>query len=232
MGWYKNQLCFQICMICPVLPLQYHFVATFIPIFNSTRVYQLSFNLLKSLSSFPLQCFTLCCPSSRSTLPLCLVPNLVLLIIKVQTIMIIPLRVLYWTLVTPIHIFIVQSLSYVQLFVSTAGFPVLHHLLELDQTHFHWISESIQPSHPLFVLSPFPPAFNLSQHQGLFLESQPFVIRWPKYRSFSFSISPANEYSGLISFRIDCLISLQSISTVFSNTTGQKQQFFDPQPSL
>ena len=104
MGWYKNQLCFQICMICPVLPLQYHFVATFIPIFNSTRVYQLSFNLLKSISSFPLQCFTLCCPSSRSTLPLCLVPNLVLLIIKVQTIMILPLRVLYWTLVTPIHI--------------------------------------------------------------------------------------------------------------------------------
>ena len=48
---------------------------------------------------------------------------------------------------------------------STPGFPVLHHLLELTQTHVHWVSDAIQPSHPLF---PFSPAFNLSQHQGLF----------------------------------------------------------------
>ena len=49
---------------------------------------------------------------------------------------------------------------------STPGFPVLHHLPELAQTHIHWVGDAIQPSHPL--LSPYPPAFNLSQHQGFF----------------------------------------------------------------
>ena len=49
---------------------------------------------------------------------------------------------------------------------STPGFPILHHLLELAQTYIHWISEAVQPSHPLS--SPSPPAFNLFQHQGLF----------------------------------------------------------------
>ena len=49
---------------------------------------------------------------------------------------------------------------------SAPGFPVLHHLLELAQTHVHRVSDAIQPSHPLFP--PFPPAFDLSQHQGLF----------------------------------------------------------------
>ena len=64
----------------------------------------------------------------------------------------------------------------------------------------HRVSDAIQPSHPL--LSPSPPAFNLSQHQGLFKWSV-LHARWPKYWSFSFSISPTNEYSGLISFRIN-----------------------------
>ena len=59
----------------------------------------------------------------------------------------------------------------------------------------------MQPSHPLS--SPSPPAFNLSQHQDLF--QGVLQIRWPKHWSFSFSISPSNEYSGLISFRIDWL---------------------------
>ena len=49
---------------------------------------------------------------------------------------------------------------------STPGFPVLHHLLELAQTHVHWVGDAIQPSHPLSP--PFPPALNLSPHQGLF----------------------------------------------------------------
>ena len=52
---------------------------------------------------------------------------------------------------------------------STPGFPALQHLLELAQTHVHWVSDVIQPSHPL--LSPFPPAFHLSQHQSLFVSS-------------------------------------------------------------
>ena len=84
----------------------------------------------------------------------------------------------------------------------TPRFPVLHHLLELAQTHVHWVSDAIQPSHPLS--SPSPPALNLSQHQGLFSESV-LHIRWPKYWSLSFSISPSNECSGLISFRMDWL---------------------------
>ena len=85
---------------------------------------------------------------------------------------------------------------------STPGFPVLHHLPELAQTHVHWVSDAIQPFH--LLLSPSPPAFNLSQHQGLF-QWVSSSLRWPKHWSFSFSISSSNEYSGLISFRIDWL---------------------------
>ena len=80
---------------------------------------------------------------------------------------------------------------------SMPNLPVYHQLLKLTQTHVHWVGDAIQPSYPRS--SPSPPAFNLSQHQGLFhLRS-----RWPKYWSFSFSISPSNEYSGLIPFRMD-----------------------------
>ena len=64
------------------------------------------------------------------------------------------------------------------------------------------VSDAIQPSHPL--LSPSPPAFNLSQNQGLSNESA-VHIKWPKYWSFSFNISPSNVHSGLISFRMDWL---------------------------
>ena len=83
---------------------------------------------------------------------------------------------------------------------SPPGFPLLHHLPEFAETHVHWVRDAIQPSHPLS--SPSPPTFNLSQHQGLFNVSV-LHIRWPRYWSFSFSISPSNEYSKLISFRID-----------------------------
>ena len=83
---------------------------------------------------------------------------------------------------------------------STPGFPVHHQLPEFTQTHVHWVSDAIQPSHPLS--SPSPPAFNLSQHR-VFSSESVLCIRWPKYWSFSFSISPSNEYSGLISFRMD-----------------------------
>ena len=64
------------------------------------------------------------------------------------------------------------------------------------------VGDAIQPSHPLS--SPSPPTFTLSQHQGLSNESV-LCIRWPTYWNFSFSISPSNKYSGLISFRIDWL---------------------------
>ena len=81
---------------------------------------------------------------------------------------------------------------------STPGFPVLHYLLKFAQIHVHWVSDAIQPSHP--PLSPSPPVLNLSKHPS---NESALPIRWPKYWSFSFSISPSNEYSGLISFRIN-----------------------------
>ena len=83
---------------------------------------------------------------------------------------------------------------------STPGLPVHHQLPEFTQTHAHWVGDAIQPSHPLS--SPSPPPFNLSQHQGVFSNESALRIRGPKYWSFSFSISPSNEYSGLISFRM------------------------------
>ena len=82
---------------------------------------------------------------------------------------------------------------------STPGFRV-HQLLEPTQTHVHHVGDAIQPSHPLS--SPSPPIFNLSQYQ-VFSNELVLCIRWPKYWSSSFSINPSNEYSGLISFRID-----------------------------
>ena len=84
---------------------------------------------------------------------------------------------------------------------STPRFPVLHHL-KLAQTHVHWITDAIQPSHPLSP--PSPPALSVPQHQGLFNELS-LHIRWLKYWSFSFSISLSNEYSGLIFSRMDWL---------------------------
>ena len=82
---------------------------------------------------------------------------------------------------------------------SMPGLPVHHQLLEFTQTDFHWVGDAIQPSHPL--LSPSSPSLHLFQHQGLF--QSVLHIRWPKYWSFSFIINPSNEYSGLISFRVD-----------------------------
>ena len=114
---------------------------------------------------------------------------------------------------------------------STPGFSVLDQLPKLAQTHVHRVCDAIQPSHPLS--SPSPPALDLSQHQGLFkwVSSSHQVV---KVWSFSFSISPFNEYSGLMSLGWTGLISLQSkgLSRVFSNTTFQKNQFFGAQLSL
>ena len=73
---------------------------------------------------------------------------------------------------------------------STPGFPVHHQLLELSQTHVHRVVDAIQPSHPLS--SPSPPAFNLPSIR-VFSSESVLPIRWPKYWSFSFSISPSNE---------------------------------------
>ena len=91
------------------------------------------------------------------------------------------------------------------------GFPV-HQLPELAQTHVHRVGDGIQPSYLLSSTSP--PAVNPSQHQGLFQCESVLHIRWPKYWSFSFSISPSSEYSGLISFRMDWLDLLEVQGTL------------------
>ena len=97
------------------------------------------------------------------------------------------------------------------------GFPVHHQLPELTQNHVHRIGDAIQPS------SVIP----LSRHQsfpasGSFLVSESVVrIKWPKYWSFSFNISPSNEYSGLISFRIDWLNLLAVQGSLKSSPTPQ-----------
>ena len=96
---------------------------------------------------------------------------------------------------------------------SMLGFPVYQQLPELAQTHVHPVSDAIQSCHPLS--SPSPPAFNLSQHQGLFQwvsSSHQVAKDW----SFSFSISPSNEYSGMISFRVDRLALLAVQGTLKS----------------
>ena len=82
------------------------------------------------------------------------------------------------------------------------GFPVYQQLPEVTQTNVHWVDDAIQPSHPLSF--PSPPAFNFPSIR-VFSNESVLCIRWPKYWSFSFSISPFNEYSGLISFRMGWL---------------------------
>ena len=111
----------------------------------------------------------------------------------------------------------------------TPGLPVHHQLPELAQTHVHWVGDAIQPFHPLS--SPSPPAFNLSEHLGVF--------KW---------VSSSHQVAKLLEFQLQhqsfqwifktdfCLvlassISLQSkgLSRLFSNTTVQKHQFFSAQ---
>ena len=85
---------------------------------------------------------------------------------------------------------------------STPGFPVHHQLPEPTQTHVHRVSDAIQPSHPLS--SPLLPP-SIFPSIRVFSDKSALRIKWAKYWSFSFSISPSNEYSGLISFNIDWL---------------------------
>ena len=110
---------------------------------------------------------------------------------------------------------------------STPGFPVYHQLPELTQTHVHWVGDAIQPSHALSPLLLLPSTFPSIR---VFSNESVLHIRWPKYWSFSFSTSPSNEYSGLISFRMDWLdlfavqgtlkSLLQHYSTISSSVLG------------
>ena len=83
---------------------------------------------------------------------------------------------------------------------SMPGFPVHHQLSELAQTHVCWVDNAIQPFHPLSPLLLLPSIFPSIR---FFSNESVLRITWPKYWSFSFSISLSNEYSGLIYFRID-----------------------------
>ena len=142
----------------------------------------------------------------------------------------------YWQWRSVRYSLVVQLLSRIWLCepmdCSVPGFPGHHQHLELAQTHVCWVGDAIQPSHPLS--SPSPPA---SVFPSIMVSSSEsvFPIRWPKYGSFSFSISPYNEYSGLISFRMDWLdlLAVPGLSRVFSNTTVQNlDRFYTGQTSL
>ena len=94
--------------------------------------------------------------------------------------------------------------------------------------------ESVMPSNHLILCHPYLPLPSIFPIIRVFSNESVLCISWPKYWCFSFSISPSNEYSGLISFRIDWfdLHAVQGPSRVFSNTTIQKHQFFVMQPFL
>ena len=113
---------------------------------------------------------------------------------------------------------------------STPGLPVQHQLLEFTQTHVHRVGDAIQPSHPLSPLLLLPSIFPGIR---VFSNESALCIRWPKYWSFSFTISPSNEYSGLISFRIDLLdlLAVQGTLKSLPNTIVQRHQFLGAQLS-
>ena len=110
---------------------------------------------------------------------------------------------------------------------SMPGLPVHHQLPEFTQTHVHLpaISSSVIP---------FSSCLQSFSNIRVFSNESALHIRWPKYWSFSCNISPSNEYSGLVSFRMDWLDLLTVHGTVKSllNTTVQKHQFFGIQLSL
>ena len=107
---------------------------------------------------------------------------------------------------------------------SMPGFLVFHCLPEFAQTHVHWISDAIQPSHPLLPPSPFA--------LRVFSNESTLCTRWPKYWSFSFSINPSSEYSGLISCRIDWfdLFALQGTPKILLQNHNSK--FNSSSPNL
>ena len=114
---------------------------------------------------------------------------------------------------------------------STPGLPVHHQFPEFTQTHFHWVGDAIQLSHPLS--SPSPPTFNLSQHQGLFkwvssLHQVAKVLEFQlQHQSFQWIFRTDFLQDGLVGSP-----SYPRASRVFSNTTVQKHQFFGAQVSL
>ena len=129
----------------------------------------------------------------------------------------------------------VQSLSHLRLFATpwiATRQASLSITISWSSFRLTSIKSMMPSSHlnlgcPLLLLPPIPPSIRVFSNEST------IHMRWPKYWSFSFSIIPSKEIPGLISFRMDWLISLQSkgLSRVFSNTTVQKHQFFSTQLS-
>ena len=126
-----------------------------------------------------------------------------------------------------------QSLNHVRLF-ATPWIAAHQASLSITNSRILLMSiESVMPSNHLILccsllfLPPIPPSIRVFSNEST------LGIRWPKYWSFSFNISPTNEHPGLISFRMDWLhlLAVQGTPRVFSNTTVQKHQFFSPKLS-
>ena len=101
---------------------------------------------------------------------------------------------------------------------STPGLPVHHQFSEFTQTHVHRVSDAIQPSHPLsspLLMPPIPPSIRVFSNEST------LCMRWPKYWSFSFNISPSNEHPGLLSFRMEWLNLLAIQGTLEAYWTPQ-----------
>ena len=114
---------------------------------------------------------------------------------------------------------------------STPGLPVHHQLPEFTQTHVHRV---VMPSNHLIQCRPHLLLPSIFPSIRVFSNESVFHIRWPKYWSFSFNISPSSEYSGLISFWMDWLdlLAVQGTLKSLPSTTLRKHQFFGTQPSL
>ena len=143
---------------------------------------------------------------------------------------------LIWGLTFWVGFNLIQSLSHVRL--SSTPWTTTHQAslsITNSQSLIKLMSiESVMPSNHLILCCHLLLLPSIFPSIRVFSNESVLCIRWPKYWSFSFSNSPSNEYSGLISIRMDWLISLQSkgLSRVFSNTTVQKHQFFRAQLSL
>ena len=134
------------------------------------------------------------------------------------------------------HISSVQLLSHVQLFVTprAAASQASLSITNSQSSPKPMSIESVVPPNHLILCHPLLLRPSIFPSIRVFSSESALRIRWPEYWSFSFNISPSNDYSGLISFRMDLLDSLLSkgLSRVFSNTTVQKHQFFCTQLSL
>ena len=132
--------------------------------------------------------------------------------------------------------FVVQSLSHVPLIVTpwTAACQASLSIMNSRSPPKPMSLVSVTPSNHLILCHPLLLLPSIFPSIRLFSSESALQIRWPKYWSFSFSISPPNEYSGLISFRMDWLdlLAIQGLSRAFSSTTVQKHKFFDSRPSL